>query len=73
MQPGNAVRKTAPAPQINPNVAKAGGLQSRGVKGEAVVFLLQTLDNKGSGALRLVPLVGGFPDLSGVALAKTEG
>ena len=44
--------------RINPIVAKVGGLQSRGVKGEAVVFLLQTLDNKGSGALRLSRLVG---------------
>ena len=58
---------------MNPIDAKVGGFQSRGVKGEAVVFLLQTLDNKGSGALQLVPLVGGFPDLSGIALAKTEG
>ena len=46
---------------VNPNAAKVGGLQSRGVKGEAVVFLLQTLDNKESGALRLVPLAGAFP------------
>jgi hypothetical protein len=35
------------------NVAKAGALQNRGVKGEAVVLLLRTLDNKGSGVLLL--------------------
>jgi hypothetical protein len=35
------------------NVAKVGELQSRGVKGEAVIVLLRTLDNKGSGVLRL--------------------
>jgi hypothetical protein len=37
---------------INPNVAKAGGLQSPGVKGEAVVGyrdLLTTQDLKSSG------------------------
>jgi len=38
---------------INPNVAKAGGLQSQGAKGEAVVDLLQTFGNAGSGVLRL--------------------
>jgi len=46
--------------KINPIVAKVGGLQSpprtgssKGVKGEAVVNLLQTLGNAGSGGLRL--------------------
>jgi hypothetical protein len=38
---------------IHPNVAKAGGIQSQGAKGEAVVGLLRTLGNVGSGALRL--------------------
>jgi hypothetical protein len=33
--------------------AKVGGLQSQGAKGEAVVNLLQTLGNAGSGVLRL--------------------
>jgi len=53
-------------PSINPIVAKVGGLQSRGVKGEAVVFYCEPLTTKD-----LEP--SGFPDLSGVALAKTEG
>jgi hypothetical protein len=34
-------------------VAKVGGLQSQGAKGEAVVNLLRTLGNAGSGVLRL--------------------
>jgi hypothetical protein len=38
---------------LNPNAAKAGGLQSQGVEGAAVVNLLQALDNAGSGVLRL--------------------
>jgi hypothetical protein len=38
---------------VNPNVANVGGLQSQGAKGEAVVSLLRTLGNAGSGALRL--------------------
>jgi len=38
---------------INPNVAKAGGLQSQDVKGEAVILLPQSLDNEGSEVLRL--------------------
>jgi hypothetical protein len=38
---------------LNPNVAKAGGLQSQGAKGAAVVDLLQALGNVGSGVLRL--------------------
>jgi hypothetical protein len=33
--------------------AKVGRLQSQGAKGEAVVNLLQTLGNAGSGVLRL--------------------
>jgi len=37
----------------NPIVAKVGGLQSQGVKGAAVVDLLQVLGNAGSGVLRL--------------------
>jgi len=32
--------------------ANAGGLQSQGGDGEAIVHLLQTIDNTGSGALR---------------------
>jgi hypothetical protein len=39
---------------MNPNVAKAGGLQIQGVEGEAVVKLLRTLDNTGYGVLRLL-------------------
>jgi hypothetical protein len=39
--------------EINPIVAKAGGLQSQGAKGEAVGFLPRTLGNAGSGVLRL--------------------
>ena len=38
---------------MNPNVAKVRGLQSRGFKGEVVVLLLRTLDNKGSEVLWL--------------------
>jgi len=38
---------------IYTNVAKVGGLQSQGAKGEAVVNLLRTLCNAGSGVLRL--------------------
>ena len=38
---------------INPVVAKVGGLQSQGAKGEVVVNLLRTLGNAGSGILRL--------------------
>jgi hypothetical protein len=38
---------------VFPNVTKVGRLQSRGAKGEAVVNLLQTLSNAGSGVLRL--------------------
>jgi hypothetical protein len=38
---------------INLNDAKVGGLQSQGAKGEAVVNLLLTLGNAGSGVLRL--------------------
>jgi len=40
-------------PLVYPIVAKAGGLQSQGAKGEAVVNLLRTLGNEGSGVLRL--------------------
>jgi len=39
--------------KINHNVEKVGGLQSQGAKGEAVVNLLQTFGNAGSGVLRL--------------------
>jgi hypothetical protein len=38
---------------LHPNVAKAGGLQRQVAKGAAVVNLLQTLGNAGSGVLRL--------------------
>jgi len=44
--------------QSNPDVAKAGGLQSQGAKGEAVVLLLRTLGNAGSGVLRLLQRQG---------------
>jgi hypothetical protein len=30
-------------PMLHPNAAKAGGLQSQGAKGEAVVWLLRAL------------------------------
>jgi len=40
-------------PPLIPNFAKVGGLQSQGAKGEAVVNLLRTLGNAGSGVLRL--------------------
>jgi len=40
-------------PDINPVVATGGGLQSQGATGEAVVNLLRTLGNTGSGVLRL--------------------
>jgi len=39
--------------KTNPNAAKAGGLQSQGAKGEAVVNLLRIFGNAGSGVLRL--------------------
>jgi hypothetical protein len=38
---------------LYPNVAKVGGLQSQGVKGEAVASLLRSLDNAESEVLRL--------------------
>jgi hypothetical protein len=38
---------------VTPDVAKVGGLQSQGAKGEAVVNLLRTIGNAGSGVLRL--------------------
>jgi len=38
---------------VNPNVAKVGGLQSQDAKGKAVINLLRTLGNAGSGVLRL--------------------
>ena len=38
---------------LYPIVAKVGGLQRQGAKGEAVVNLLRTLGNEGSGVLRL--------------------
>jgi hypothetical protein len=41
------------ASRLNPIVAKVGGLQSQGAKGEAVVNLLQALGNAGSGVFRL--------------------
>ena len=40
-----------------PIVAKVGGLQSQGAKDEAVVNLLRTLGNAGSGVLRLSRMV----------------
>jgi len=44
--------------RLIPIVAKVGGLQSQGAKGEVVVNLLRTLGNAGSGVLRLSRLVG---------------
>jgi hypothetical protein len=38
--------------KVNPIDAKVGGLQSQGAKGKAVVNLLRTLGNVGSGTLR---------------------
>jgi hypothetical protein len=38
---------------LYPIVAKVGGLQSQGAKGEAVVNLLRSLGNAGSGVFRL--------------------
>jgi hypothetical protein len=38
-QPGEGLKKKS----FNPNVAKAGGLQSQGVKGEVVVVYLESL------------------------------
>jgi hypothetical protein len=46
-------RKIGALGHVNPNVAKAGGLQSQGAKGAAVVDLLQALGNTGSGVLRI--------------------
>ena len=43
----------SPAIRLYPNVAKAGGLQSQGVKGEVVVTLPRSLYNAGSEVLRL--------------------
>jgi len=42
-----------PFSEVYPIVAKVGGLQSQGAKSEAVVNLLRTLGNAGSGVLRL--------------------
>ncbi len=44
-----------------PNVAKAGGLQSQGVKGEVVVTLPRSLYNAGSEVLRLSRRVNNMP------------
>ena len=70
-QHGNAVFFTLavahndlPVAEVNildPIVAKGGGLQSQGVKGEAVILLLRTLDNEGSGVLRLSRRVENMP------------
>jgi hypothetical protein len=46
---------------MNPNVAKAGGLQSQGVKGEVVVTLPRSLYNAGSEVLRLSRRVNNMP------------
>jgi hypothetical protein len=50
----DAVRFSIHHQTIYPIVAKVGGLQSQGGKGVAVVNLLQTLSNAGSGVLRLL-------------------
>ena len=47
--------------QVYPNVAKAGGFQSQGAEGAAVVNLRQALGNAGSGALRLSRRVNKMP------------
>jgi hypothetical protein len=53
-QGGEMVKTSAESRgELNPNVAKVGGLQSQGAKGAAVVDLLQALGNAGSGVLRL--------------------
>jgi len=39
---------------LYPNLGKVGWIKSRDIKGEAAVFLLQTHDNKGSGAFWLL-------------------
>ena len=44
-----------------PNVAKVGGLQSQGVKGEVVVTLPRSLYNAGSEVLRLSRRVNNMP------------
>ena len=47
-KPGEGLKKKS----LNPNVAKAGGFQSQGVKGEVVVVYLESLttqDLKSSG------------------------
>ena len=49
--------------KLNPIVAKVGGLQSQGAKGEAVVNLLPTLGNAGSGALRLSRRVNNMAEI----------
>ena len=46
---------------VNPNFAKAGGLQSQGVKGEVVVTLPRSLYNAGSEVLRLSRRVNNMP------------
>jgi hypothetical protein len=46
---------------MDPNVAKAGGLQSPGVKGEVVVTLPRSLYNAGSEVLRLSRRVNNMP------------
>ena len=46
---------------FNPNVAKAGGLQRQGVKGEVVVTLPRSLYNAGSEVLRLSRRVNNMP------------
>ena len=43
---------------IIPIIAKVGGLQSQGTKGEAVVNLLRVLGNAGAGVLRLLQRYG---------------
>jgi hypothetical protein len=39
---------------LYPSLGKVGWIKSRDIKGEAAVFLLQTHDNKGSGAFWLL-------------------
>jgi len=46
---------------LYPNVAKAGGLQSQGVKGEVVVTLPRSLYKAGSEVLRLSRRVNNMP------------
>ena len=57
----------------NPNVAKVGGLQSQDAEGEAVVNLLRTLGNAGSGVLRLSRRLNNMASNSSSSFEFTRG